>query len=425
MAKLGQKPNGIWFLDVQVPDESGGLRRQRISCETRDKDQAEAQRRDWLAGLHPKHPQQGGVVAPKGRAPVPEASTRQTPRHGGLTFNQWLGRCLSDPAVWGQKTAVKNHQSSVRILQRMVRDDLLLSELTNADLDRLVDALWERGYKPGSVKKLFGYVTKALRYGQDKGHVSEALRFPKVEAKSKPRERVLTLDEEDALFACIAKRQEDEPLRAWWHFEQLLTLLLDTGCRVGELLTSGPRNVVRRRFRGQDRQMKEGFWLQLFAHQTKTEKPRELPLSARAQAAIAKLNERQVKGLWFPWPKGSSGPIYMLDNLRKDMAERGYPIEDVVLHTMRHTCLTRLAEGGMDLLGLKDWAGHTDIKITASVYLHKCQSHIHWGADILNDLIGPNPSDGGIEEEDGTGFTMPEVLACGRERAEVGTPLLN
>lgn len=162
MAKLGQKPNGIWFLDVQVPDESGGLRRQRISCETRDKDQAEAQRRDWLAGLHPKHPQQGGIVAPKGRAPTANASTRQTSRYRGVTFNQWLGRCLSDPAVWGQKTAVKNHQSSIRILQRLVRDDLLLEELTNAQLDRIVDALWGRGYKPGSVKKLFGYVTTGI-----------------------------------------------------------------------------------------------------------------------------------------------------------------------------------------------------------------------------------------------------------------------
>jgi hypothetical protein len=68
--KLKQKPNGIYYLDVRLPDaESGELKRTRVSLDTRDPADAEAQRRDWLAGRHPKHPAMGGVIAPKGAEP--------------------------------------------------------------------------------------------------------------------------------------------------------------------------------------------------------------------------------------------------------------------------------------------------------------------------------------------------------------------
>jgi len=48
MAKLGQKPNGIFYLDAIVPDGNGGSKRQRISCDTCDR--AEAQRMQLAKG---------------------------------------------------------------------------------------------------------------------------------------------------------------------------------------------------------------------------------------------------------------------------------------------------------------------------------------------------------------------------------------
>jgi hypothetical protein len=131
-----------------------------------------------------------------------------------------------------------------------------------------------------------------------------------------------------------------------------------------------------------------------------------------------------IKGRWFPWQPGSGGPGYLWINLRADMAERGFDVSDVTLHTMRHTCATRLAVGGMDLLGLRDWLGHSDIKITAERYIHLMSSHLYQGAAILNLSAGaPSPTEG-IEHEDDAPCAMHDTLASGREYANAGAPSL-
>src|SRR3546814_6680497 len=71
---------------------------------------------------------------------------------------------------------------------------------------------------------------------------------------------------------------------------------------------------------------------------------------------------------WFPWAIGSSGPLYLLQNIRADMKGMGFQFDDVVLHTMRNTCASRLADNGIDLVSLRDWLGHSELKITAGRY---------------------------------------------------------
>jgi integrase len=420
MANLGQKPSGIYYLDVLIPDGTGALKRQRVSTNTRDRVEAEAQRRDWLAGLHPKHPSQGGVVAPKGHASRTDGSTSRETSDSEPTIKQWLRACLSDPNVWGLKTAVKNHQSAVAVLGRVLPSDPRLSEVSNAFLLEAQKALWDAGYKLGTVKKNYNYLTRALRYAHEIGKIGQLPLIPKITGKVQPRDRVVSYDEERVLLECVAKRVERQPLRAWWHMEQLLVLLLDTGCRLGELLSSGPSNLVRRRFVA-DGQPMESIWLNIRRVQTKSDSGvRQIPLSQRALASISQLNDRAVAGRWFPWKPGSSTPITMFDQLRDDVLRRGYDLSDVVLHSFRHTCLTRLAEGGMDLLGLRDWAGHSDIKITAGTYLHLCTSHLHRGAAIL-DAQRSSPLPNTIGVVDGLSCSIPDSVVCGRDRDELGT----
>lgn len=102
------------------------------------------------------------------------------------------------------------------------------------------------------------------------------------------------------------------------------------------------------------------------------------------RTAIEELTDRAEDARFFPWAIGTSAPTYFLQNIREDMKVRGYNIDDVVLHTLRHTCATRLAEGGMDLVGLRDWLGHSDINVTAERYIHLMNSHVHRGVAILD-----------------------------------------
>jgi integrase len=219
--------------------------------------------------------------------------------------------------------------------------------------------------------------------------------FETVKVGDNRRTRTITLDEEQLTLECIAKRREAEPLRAWWHFEKLVLFLMDTGCRLTEAILAGPSWVKRKRWTdAATGQTMEGVWLAIpewttyegkRIKVTKNGKARDVPLTDRLLAVLPELTERAEGTRWFPWKKGSSGPLYLLQNLREDMAAQGYDFEDVVLHTYRHTCATRLAEGGLDLVGLRDWLGHSDIKITAQRYLHLMNGHIYRGAAILDN----------------------------------------
>src|SRR3546814_20211114 len=91
------------------------------------------QRRDWLAGMHPKHPAQGGNVAPKGRKAQSESAVSRNSPEDGPSVALWLTKCLSDPDVWGGCKAFRTHQSNVRILSGLLAGRSMTS-LTSKDI---------------------------------------------------------------------------------------------------------------------------------------------------------------------------------------------------------------------------------------------------------------------------------------------------
>jgi integrase len=421
MTTLKQKPNGIYYLDTEVPDGKGGTRRSRVGLRTKDKAEAEAQRRDWIAGLHPQHPAVGGVIAPKGRQVSRDGSTLtklDTPY-----LSAWLAQCLSHRDVWGDCRADATHRSNVRILNKLLPSDLQIGQVTTTIAKQLTDDLFEAGYAPASVRKLTGSLSAACRHAVREGVLKAMPEFPKVVVENE-RDRVVSLDEEAALLDCILTRRQAEPLRAWWHFERLALLLTDTGIRLTEAILAGPSWVKRKRWTDPlTGEQQEGVWLSIprrtiYAGReivvTKSKKPRDVPLTDRALVAILELNERVEGTRWFPWAKGSSGPLYLLANLREDMKAKGFQFDDVVLHTFRHTCATRLAEGGLDLVALRDWLGHSDIKITAGRYLHLMNSHVWRGTAILNSYGG------GKAKTDAAPCPIADDQPCGTDRATDG-----
>lgn len=432
MTQLKQKPNGVFFLDTEVPDGKGGTRRSRVGLGTKDRANAEAQRRDWIAGVHPKHPAVGGVIAPRGQEARFNTATKgkvDTPY-----LSSWLATCLSHRKVWGDCRADATHRSNVRILTRLLPSDLEIGQVTTQIVADLENTLFEeQGYAPASVRKLLGSLSAACRFAVKQGHLKAMPDFPSIKVKNE-RERTITLDEEAAMLGCIIARRRTEPLRSWWHFERLAILLMDTGCRLTEAILAGPSWVKRKRWTDPATgAQQEGLWLavpkntiykgrEIFV--TKSEKPRDVSLTARAAKAIEELNERVEGQRWFPWAKGSSGPLYHLQGIRKDMANLGFQFDDVVLHTFRHTCATRLAEGGLDLIALRDWLGHSDIKITAGRYLHLMNSHVWRGTSILNSY-GSLGTIGGKAIDDGERGSMPDRQPRGTDRAKHGTSCLS
>ena len=110
----------------------------------------------------------------------------------------------------------------------------------------------------------------------------------------------------------------------------------------------------------------------------------------------------------------------MFDQIRGDVKlATGMSLADVTLHTLRHTTLTRLAQGGMDLLRLQTWAGHSDPKITAQRYTHLRPSDLAGGLSILAAL---DPTTGTIQGENITRPATVPISEAGANRATPGTP---
>jgi integrase len=190
--------------------------------------------------------------------------------------------------------------------------------------------------------------------------------MPTLKVENK-RERVMTDDEEAAIFQACAKRAEAEPARPWVRFGHLVRFLLDVGCRLGEALNVKLGDV----------EEIDGQWVVHFRrYETKNGKPRSIPLTDAVVASLPYLRMTAARGMLFPITAGTAW--YMWDNLRDDVGD----MEDVVLHTLRHTCITRLA-ARLPIQIVSLWAGHSDIKVTAG-YTHLNTSNLVQAMQVLN-----------------------------------------
>ncbi|MCC2980295.1 tyrosine-type recombinase/integrase [Sphingomonas sp. IC4-52] len=107
----------------------------------------------------------------------------------------------------------------------------------------------------------------------------------------------------------------------------------------------------------------------------------------------------------------------MWDNTRHDVKAAGGDIDDVGLHTLQHTCITRLALGEMELQRLSMWAGHSDVSITAKRYSHLSAQALAGGVEIL----GTAPTYGDNSQANPAMSAQRNVSVHGAKRANSGT----
>ena len=98
----------------------------------------------------------------------------------------------------------------------------------------------------------------------------------------------------------------------------------------------------------------------LYVHESKSGKPRRVPLNRESMQALLDLGPAK------------SGQLFSFENnVRRTFnhAVKKAGLKDVTRHTLRHTCLSRLAARGVDLVAVQALAGHAQISTTLS-YAH-------------------------------------------------------
>ncbi|WP_081582602.1 tyrosine-type recombinase/integrase [Nitratireductor pacificus] len=236
-------------------------------------------------------------------------------------------------------------------------DELMMGQRFSAfdqeTLDDLVGKLRARGNSNATINRKMAALSKLLRKAHKMGDIHSLPEFRRQKERS-GRIRFLSRDEEQMLFAAIRRRNED--------MGRLSVFLVDTGCRLGEALGLTWNDVIDGR---------ASFWI------TKSARARSVPLTQRAQKAVS-------------IPKdGAKGPFAMLRQAQyrtvwnEAKAEVGLSQDDqVVPHALRHTCASRLVQGGIDLRRVQMWLGHQTLTMTMR-YAHLATSDLDPCVSVL------------------------------------------
>lgn len=378
--RLIQRPNGIYAVDYTDADGN----RRRVSTDTRDKATAKARMIDIVSGQEPA----------KQRAEVKQAkqATRRAQQpgaegHGGMTVNQLLTACLRDLKVWGDPKLVRSQasmRSNVRVIAGYIGGWSVL-DLTLGKLEEFVAMLEAEDYAPGTINRKLSVLSSALRTLTKEGRDGEPPVLPRMPTFptitfNNRKDRVVHPHEEAAIFETIEALRQEQPQYDWWTFARLVRLFLDTGGRLSETLQLGPSSV--RIITKGDR---TETYLFFPADTAKSQKARMVPASNAIAAMLPELTSRSVGGRWFPFK------VSWTQHRWRQVRDR-LPAEcaSLTIHTFRHTCLTRLLQGGMDIVRVSRWAGHANIRVTVDRYGHLEAGDLMGGIDILERHAGWN-----------------------------------
>ena len=240
-------------------------------------------------------------------------------------------------------------------LERSAQGMKSLGSASAADLSRL-GAQWAAlapstvARRSAALRRFYGFlVDDGLRQDDP----SDALPRPRFE---RPLPRILEAEEVERMFEAAEDRAASGEITAVRNLA-LLELLYGSGLRASELV-SLPRGAVRP---GQPFLMVRG----------KGSKERLVPLSTRAQQAVARWLELAPGGTMWLFPSGKShlSRVRLFQIVRAMAADAGIVPERVSPHVLRHAFATHLLSGGADLRVLQSLLGHADIA-TTQIYTH-------------------------------------------------------
>jgi integrase len=211
------------------------------------------------------------------------------------------------------------------------------SAFDQATLDDLVGRLRQRGNSNATINRKMAALSKLLRKASKMGDIHSLPEFRRQKERA-GRIRFLDPQEEDRLFAAIAARCPDS--------YRLSVFLVDTGCRLGEALGLIWNDIHDSRV---------SFWL------TKSGRSRTIPLTGRALRALDPAEGRAMRR--GPFATIAAPRFRLLWNEAK--AEIGLAADhQVVPHILRHTCASRLVQGGIDIRRVQMWLGHQTLQMT-------------------------------------------------------------
>ena len=240
---------------------------------------------------------------------------------------------------WSKGGQARTVRSNMAVCVEFFGEGRDLATISSADLDDFVVWMTRKGYTPSTIRSKHAVMSKAFRHFHRRGNLKTipSVELPKI--GDNLRDRVLTEEEFQTFLAHLPPGADQR------RFVALFTLLMDTGARRSELAASRGDAVTGR---------------MLTLRETKTGRTRVVPLTSRAADAWSYLKALDPA---HPCDWATSGVVRHAWDYAKNLM--GLAGDDgFIPYALRHTCATRLYERTRDLMLVRDWLGHTNVKMT-------------------------------------------------------------
>lgn len=266
-----------------------------------------------------------------------------------------------------------DHMSSARGLTRNAEfaleyfgNDCLLKAITSADLKNYRSYLEDTGISSATINRKLSALSAMLTEAAEEGAIPAVPKIRRMTERG-ARVRYLTDDEQSKIIRFLRQG-------GWHTAADLVIFLADTGLRVAkECLPLTLHDICTVK-------SQEGGLQRLAVSVIgKGSKPRKVPLTRASESIVRKyMEEAKAEGRERIFPID-----YEQLRAQFDKARFALRMDDVVLHTLRHTCASRLVQRNVDLIRVQEWMGHKTL-LTTRRYAHLAAHHLMDAAEALD-----------------------------------------
>jgi len=227
-----------------------------------------------------------------------------------------------------------------------------ISAINTGVLDGYIEHMKLKRRANGTINRHLACISKVLKLAHEQDKLSKLPHFHR-QKEGQGRIRWLT-DEEEAKIL--------QTLRLWGSnkFADACVVLLDTGMRKSELLRVTKSDITKQGVYCSDRKGNSQTIIPLTSRARKI-----LEIYARTSNDICIMSGYYNKTVW-------------------SRMQTHLNLPDVSLHVLRHTCCSRLVQGGMPLVHVKGWMGHKSITTTMR-YAHLAPTDLIQGVTLLEN----------------------------------------
>jgi len=273
-------------------------------------------------------------------------------------------------------------------LLEIIPAHLKWSDISTEVVDDLRAHLEAKGYKPNSIGLYVSRLQAIYRWIK---RYRKAVKLDTSVEWDKPKRtqkfRVMSDAEERALFAEVTDRAQGRYRDTYQDLSDLLTLLIDTGCRISEAVTVTWDSYV------------PGSKPLIEVYRHKTDTVDRLPVSERLDRALLARRARRKGTSPFIFPGGQEGhkptnlPVLsaLFDALGFNSPTLVQKFGRFTIHSLRHTYATRLIRAGVTPPLVMKLLGHTSLNTTMVYVTLTDEDAIDAGRKALTGRPVPSP----------------------------------